>query len=140
MDIFTPSQGRSQGDGEFAKRRSAGTGIRFCPECNNMLSARAPRDPSQPLTYHCKNCQRGEETTDNRVYVNILKRTSEQSYLLKRNISDDPCLRKERQLCPKCDRWMDCVLFMAPTLAGEESFQQLWECTYCHNQWKKRAD
>jgi DNA-directed RNA polymerase II subunit RPB9 len=117
-----------------AKQRGLGAGIKFCPECNNMLTPRAPPDGTDLLLV-CQNCQKSYPTDERRIYVNILVRTSAQAYLAKRVISDDPCLRREDNYCESCEARTECVLFMAPTLAGQESFRQMWECSRCHHQW-----
>lgn len=115
-------------------KQSVGTGIEFCPECNNMLEAKA--DPQEGiLKYICRNCSFEKPAASNRLYINVLKRTSEQSYLTKSCISSDPTLKRECATCPECGQYGDCVFFFAPTLAGEESLTEMIECTQCKFQW-----
>jgi DNA-directed RNA polymerase subunit M/transcription elongation factor TFIIS len=100
-----------------------------------MLTPKAPEVREAGLIYWCKVCNRREPVSDNRVYVNLLKRTTEQSYLSKRNVGEDPTLERQFQFCESCERDTECVRFLAPTLAGEESFKLMFECTYCRHQW-----
>ena len=122
---------------ESVKKRSLGAGIRFCSECRNMMVPKEPKERSldQPLQYHCAHCNRYEDAVDPRIYVNILKRSTEESYLAKRSVSGDPALERRIRECPQCQKDTVCVVFLAPSLAGEEKFQRLLECTECHHQW-----
>ena len=123
---------------EPVKQRSIGTGIRFCPECQNMLVPRAPENREDPLMYHCEHCNRNDDVQMNRVYVNVLKRSSNDSYLSKRIVGDDPTLERVVKYCETCNEQRDCVIFMAPSLAGEEQFSHIFECTHCRTQWSDK--
>ena len=133
-DLFPESQYPVD---DLQKKRSVGTGIHYCRECSNMMIPRIPDDTSHTLQYFCTHCKIYEPADDNRVYVNVLKRTTEDSFISKKLISDDPTLRRETRRCEECDEDVDCVFFVAPTLAGEESMTLMLECTKCHNQWRE---
>lgn len=105
-----------------------------------MMTPKRPENRDDPLKYYCKHCNYMEDATDSRVYVNVLKRTTEESFISQRLIADDPTLKKRRHKCDYCDRWTECVFFMAPTLAGESSMTQMLECSVCHHQWKETYD
>lgn len=136
--IFAASQYYTQEPSDEIKKSSLGTGIHYCRECNNMMSPRAPQDRENGvLEFYCPHCNISEAASDNRVYVNVLKRTTENSFFTQKSIADDPTLRREVRYCEQCDQEVDCVFFMAPTLAGEESMTLMLECTKCHNQWKE---
>ena len=124
----------SDAEADDMKQKGVGTGITFCPECNNMLTPHTP-EGSDELYYECKHCGRKELASSNRVYVNILKRTAEDSFLSKRSVADDPTLRRVQAVCPQCQDERTCVVFLAPSRAGEEQFKQLLECTDCRYQW-----
>lgn len=115
-------------------KKSVGTGIQFCPECNNMLVPKADQQEGV-LKYICHNCSYEKVAESNRVYINVLKRTSEQSYLTRSCISSDPTLKRNYATCPECGQYCECVFFFAPTLAGEESLTEMMECTNCKYQW-----
>lgn len=120
--LFAASQYETQETSDEVAKSSLGTGIHYCRECNNMMSPRAPLDKeNEQLEFYCPHCNISETTSDNRVYVNVLKRTTENSFFAQRSIADDPTLRRETRFCKECDQDVDCVFFMAPTLAGEES-------------------
>lgn len=130
--LFSSSQYQSE-----TKQRSVGTGIHYCQECNNMMTPRAPENPDNGLEFYCAHCRITEQASDNRVYVNVLKRSKEESYIAQKFISDDPTLKRKQLFCRDCDNYNECVIFMAPTLAGEESLSLMAECTVCHRQWKQ---
>ena len=133
--FFTQDVPSGPEDGDVVKQRGVGTGISFCPECNNMLTPRAPTNRDAELYYYCAHCNRKEPAPSARVYVNILKRTAQESYLSKRSVADDPTLRRVLAYCPVCQDDRMCVVFLAPSLAGEEQFKQLLECCECRHQW-----
>jgi DNA-directed RNA polymerase subunit M/transcription elongation factor TFIIS len=103
-----------------------------------MHTPRAPLDRGE-LTLACAYCHKEQPAEDNRIYVNILKRQTGQSYLATRTLREDPCLRRDTLEGRDCERRTECVLFMTPTLAGEESFKQMYERSACHHQWQKLA-
>ncbi|KAH0793051.1 DNA-directed RNA polymerase II subunit RPB9 [Histomonas meleagridis] len=132
-DFFFPStQGSMNPPSEHQK--SVGTGIKFCKECNNMLVPKADQQNLR-LMYVCKNCGHEEPAESNRVYINVLKRSSDQSYIAHRLIADDPTLKRRVAHCPNCQQDNDCVFFFAPTLAGTDTLSEMMECTVCHHQW-----
>lgn len=109
--------------------RSAGAGIHFCKECNNMLVPTAPENRDDPLKFKCTRCGYEEVATDNRVYINIIKRSEDQMYSQKRNSSADPTLRRGRSYCSRCMAEVECVFYMTTGVSGEDTMKEWAQCT-----------
>ena len=111
-------------------KQGLGAGIKFCPQCNNMLYPRAPEDKtSKELLYECKRCGHSESSSDTCIYVNILKYDNEAGNISKKYITADPYLKKSKHFCPFCMKVVDCVFYLDESIAGGDSMKEFCECT-----------
>ena len=107
-----------------------GAGMKFCPQCSNMLYPKAPEEKgSKQLIFECKRCGHTETSSDTCIYVNVLKHDNDTSYSSKKNITADPCLRRGKFYCPYCHKTVYCVFYLDEALAGGDSMKEFCECT-----------
>jgi len=116
------------------KTKISGAKIYFCESCQGVLQPRPPQNRSKGLEYTCPHCNISVDIDDNRVYAHVLKRNQNSSVLSSNLISEDPTLKRKIRHCENCEREVEVVLFLAPTLAGEETMKQMMECTICRHQ------
>ena len=77
-------------------------GIRFCPECNNMLYAKEG-ESVRMLTYTCRNCNHMQLADNRCVYVNKLARRMDELTQIVADVMRDSTLpRSEEHDCAKC--------------------------------------
>ncbi|KAH8918195.1 hypothetical protein BT69DRAFT_1268110 [Atractiella rhizophila] len=75
--------------------------LRFCQECNNLLYPKADKVHSV-LLYACHRCNYNEETLNNCVYRNDLKRETKENAGATQDLASDPTLPRSNVPCIKC--------------------------------------
>ncbi|CAL8093776.1 unnamed protein product [Orchesella dallaii] len=111
-------------------------GIKFCPECNNMLYPREDKENRQ-LLYACRNCDYKQLADNNCIYVNkITHEIDELTHIVSDVISDPTLPRTEDHPCPKCQS-KEAVFFQAQTRRAEEEMRLYYVCTnqHCTHRW-----
>ncbi|KAI3422378.1 DNA-directed RNA polymerase II subunit RPB9 [Globodera pallida] len=111
-------------------------GIKFCPECNNMLY---PREDKQirRLMYVCRNCEHSEPAENPCIYVNKLTHEVDELTQIVADVIHDPTLPKtEEHPCPKC-KHLESVFFQAQSRRAEEEMRLYYVCTnaQCTHRW-----
>ncbi|KAK6633871.1 DNA-directed RNA polymerase II subunit RPB9 [Polyplax serrata] len=122
--------GPSHGDGPSF------VGIRFCPECNNMLYPKEDKE-NHILLYACRNCDYKQAADSNCIYVNkIMHEIDELTHIVSDVISDPTLPRSEEHPCPKCNNRL-AVFFQAQTRRAEEEMRLYYVCTnqHCCHRW-----
>ncbi|KAF1752177.1 hypothetical protein GCK72_018731 [Caenorhabditis remanei] len=109
-------------------------GIKFCPECNNMLYPREDKE-SRVLMYSCRNCEHREVAANPCIYVNKLVHEIDELTQIVADIIHDPTLPKtEEHPCSKCGK-RKAVFFQAQTKKAEEEMRLYYVCAYCQHRW-----
>ncbi|KAJ6640156.1 DNA-directed RNA polymerase II subunit RPB9 [Pseudolycoriella hygida] len=111
-------------------------GIRFCPECNNMLYPKEDKE-RRVLLYACRHCGYREDAKSNCIYVNkILHETDELSRIVPEVITDPTMPRTEDHPCPKCDH-SNAVFLQAETRRAENEMRLYYVCASrsCMHRW-----
>ncbi|KAK5983527.1 TFIIS-type domain-containing protein [Trichostrongylus colubriformis] len=97
-------------------------GIKFCPECNNMLYPREDKEHRQ-LMYACRNCDHKQIADNPCIYVNKLVHEVDELTQICADVVHDPTLPKtEDHPCPKCGG-TQAVFFQAQTRRAEDMFR-----------------
>ncbi|CAI2355289.1 unnamed protein product [Caenorhabditis sp. 36 PRJEB53466] len=128
MDRETTPDSKTKGPGFV--------GIKFCPECNNMLYPREDKE-ARVLMYACRNCEHREVAVNPCIYVNKLVHEIDELTQIIGDIIHDPTLPKtEEHSCPKCHR-KKAVFFQAQTKKAEEEMRLYYVCAHddCKNRW-----
>ncbi|CAJ0591070.1 unnamed protein product [Cylicocyclus nassatus] len=111
-------------------------GIKFCPECNNMLYPREDKEHRQ-LMYACRNCDHKQIADNPCIYVNKLVHEVDELTQICADVVHDPTLPKtEDHPCPKCGG-TQAVFFQAQTRRAEEEMRLYYVCmdTTCSHRW-----
>uniref|UniRef100_A0A1I7T2N8 DNA-directed RNA polymerase subunit n=1 Tax=Caenorhabditis tropicalis TaxID=1561998 RepID=A0A1I7T2N8_9PELO len=109
-------------------------GIKFCPECNNMLYPREDKE-SRVLMYSCRNCEHREVAANPCIYVNKLVHEIDELTQIVTDIVHDPTLPKtEEHPCPMCHK-SKAVFFQAQTKKAEEEMRLYYVCSHCKHRW-----
>ncbi|CAB3397749.1 unnamed protein product [Caenorhabditis bovis] len=111
-------------------------GIKFCPECNNMLYPRENKE-ERVLMYMCRNCEHKELSDNPCIYVNKLVHEIDELTQIVADIIHDPTLPKtEDHPCPKCGGTL-AVFFQAQTKKAEEEMRLYYVCAVpgCQHRW-----
>uniref|UniRef100_UPI0035902ED3 DNA-directed RNA polymerase II subunit RPB9-like n=1 Tax=Myxine glutinosa TaxID=7769 RepID=UPI0035902ED3 len=111
-------------------------GIKFCPECDNMLYPIEDKE-NRILLYTCRICHYQEESDNSCIFVN--KRTHEVDELKQINadVAQDPTLpRTAVHPCPKC-RHKEAVFFQSHGAKSQDSMRLYYVCTarHCGHRW-----
>uniref|UniRef100_A0AC35EW17 DNA-directed RNA polymerase subunit n=1 Tax=Panagrolaimus sp. PS1159 TaxID=55785 RepID=A0AC35EW17_9BILA len=120
-------------DDESKKKFS---GIKFCPECNNMLYPRENKD-ERKLNYTCRNCDHSEDAENPCIYVNKLMHEIDELTQIVADVVNDPTLPKTYDhVCPKCQN-KQAVFFQAQSRRAEEEMKLYYVCTNreCNHRW-----
>ncbi|TKR69744.1 hypothetical protein L596_021858 [Steinernema carpocapsae] len=108
-------------------------GIRFCPECNNMLYPREDKENRQ-LIYACRNCDHKQVAENPCIYVNKL--LHEVDELTQINADHDPTLPKTKEhQCPACHN--KGAVFFQENRRADEEMRLYYVCTEpsCYHRW-----
>nr|CAG4641359.1 EOG090X0J86 [Eulimnadia texana] len=106
-------------------------GIRFCPECNNMLYPKEDKE-SRVLMYACRNCDYKQMADNNCVYVNkVMHEIDELTQIVADVISDPTLPRTEDHPCPKCSN-REAVFFQSASRRAEDEMRLYYVCTNSH--------
>ena len=111
-------------------------GIRFCPECNNMLYPKEDKENKQ-LMYACRNCDYKQFAENNCVYLNKIMYEVNQLTNINTDIIADPTLpRSNNQPCPKCHQTR-VVYFQSDAYIYEDEMRLYYVCTNvdCTHRW-----
>ncbi|CAJ0577106.1 unnamed protein product, partial [Mesorhabditis spiculigera] len=111
-------------------------GIKFCPECNNMLYPKEDK-ANRRLHYACRNCEHREEAENPCIYVNKLVHEIDELTQIVSDVSQDPTLpRTEDHPCPKCGH-RDAVFFQAQSRRADEEMRLYYVCgnLECGHRW-----
>uniref|UniRef100_A0A8R1E938 DNA-directed RNA polymerase II subunit RPB9 n=1 Tax=Caenorhabditis japonica TaxID=281687 RepID=A0A8R1E938_CAEJA len=111
-------------------------GIKFCPECNNMLYPREDKE-KRVLMYACRNCEHREIAANPCIYVNKLVHEIDELTQIVGDIIHDPTLPKtEEHPCPRCGK-KKAVFFQAQTKKAEEEMRLYYVCAAndCQHRW-----
>ncbi|VDN92946.1 unnamed protein product [Brugia pahangi] len=93
-------------------------GIKFCPECNNMLYPKEDKENRQ-LLYACRNCDHKQLSENPCIYVNKLMHEVDELTQIVADVVHDPTLPKtEDHPCPMC-RGREAVFFQAQSRRAE---------------------
>ena len=119
------------------KRNGQGfVGIRFCPECNNMLYPREDKQNKQ-LMYACRNCDYRQIAENNCIYVNKITHEVDQLTNINSDVIGDPTLpRSDTHLCPKC-HYRKVVYFQSDSFRDENEMKLYYVCCNpeCVHRW-----
>uniref|UniRef100_A0A915LYG5 TFIIS-type domain-containing protein n=1 Tax=Meloidogyne javanica TaxID=6303 RepID=A0A915LYG5_MELJA len=97
-------------------------GIKFCPECNNMLYPRENKE-FRRLMYVCRNCEHSQIADNPCIYVNRLTHEVDELTQIVADVVHDPTLpRTEEHECPKCAK-REAVFFQAQSRRAEEEMR-----------------
>uniref|UniRef100_A0A7E4UXN3 DNA-directed RNA polymerase subunit n=1 Tax=Panagrellus redivivus TaxID=6233 RepID=A0A7E4UXN3_PANRE len=112
------------------------TGIKFCPDCNNMLYPREDKE-HQRLMYTCRNCDHSEQAESPCIYINKLMHEIDELTQIVADVVNDPTLPKTYDhVCPNCDL-KEAVFFQAQSRRAEEEMKLYYVCTNreCNHRW-----
>uniref|UniRef100_A0A0M3K2E3 Ragulator complex protein LAMTOR2 homolog n=1 Tax=Anisakis simplex TaxID=6269 RepID=A0A0M3K2E3_ANISI len=105
----------------YSTKMSAGpgfVGIKFCPECNNMLYPKEDKENRQ-LLYACRNCDHKQVSENPCIYVNKLMHEIDELTQIVADVIHDPTLPKtEDHPCPSCG-YREAVFFQAQSRRAE---------------------
>jgi DNA-directed RNA polymerase II subunit RPB9 len=122
------------------KKKSRSTtdfvGIKFCPECNNMLYPREDKQNKQ-LMYACRNCDYKQIAENNCIYVNKITHEVDQLTNINSDVIGDPTLaRSDDHCCPKC-HYHKVVYFQSDSFKNDDQMKLYYVCTNveCVHRW-----
>eukprot|EP01117_Protostelium_nocturnum_P007757 TRINITY_DN2777_c0_g1_i2.p1 TRINITY_DN2777_c0_g1~~TRINITY_DN2777_c0_g1_i2.p1 ORF type:complete len:112 (+),score=10.46 TRINITY_DN2777_c0_g1_i2:54-389(+) len=109
----------------------------FCQECNNMLYPKEDRN-SRTLNYHCRICKKSQKATDNRVYHNEIRHTTDEQTTVIQDLAADPTLPRTSARCTKCGH-KEAVYFQSSSSKPDEAMTLYFICcnSDCGHKWKE---
>eukprot|EP00041_Stephanoeca_diplocostata_P009594 m.149148 g.149148 ORF g.149148 m.149148 type:complete len:221 (-) comp17805_c0_seq3:134-796(-) len=128
--------------GKVAPLKRKNIGIKFCPECNNMLYPAQHMTPDGGrLQYECKvkDCGYSEFATDTCIYINRMTQDIDTLSLVNSDMASDPTLqhtRGEFDPCPECNS-DDAVRFQTLANRDESGMRLYFVCCNkdCGHKW-----
>ncbi|CAD5224390.1 unnamed protein product [Bursaphelenchus okinawaensis] len=111
-------------------------GIKFCPECNNMLYPRENLH-EKVLMYACRNCDHAEYADNQCIYVNRIHHQVDELTQIVSDLREDPTLPKtDNHPCPACGH-RNSVFFHAQSRRAEEEMRLYYVCinATCGHRW-----
>uniref|UniRef100_A0A915JBY8 TFIIS-type domain-containing protein n=1 Tax=Romanomermis culicivorax TaxID=13658 RepID=A0A915JBY8_ROMCU len=111
-------------------------GIKFCPECNNMLYPKEDKE-NRILLYACRNCEHKQAADNPCIYVNKLMREIDELTQIVPDVIHDPTLPKTQDHpCPRCSH-REAVFFQAQSIRAEDEMRLYYVCTNqsCTHRW-----
>lgn len=120
-------------------QQAAFKGMRFCPECDNMLE---PKEYSQDdrffLQYECKLCNRSQRALEGSEMDNCVYRTDftmrTENLQVDPECIKDPTLARRRDICCKWCQHNEAVSF---TQVTKDRLNLIFVCTRCAKHWQK---
>jgi len=129
------------------KNNQGFVGIRFCPECNNMLYPREDKQNKQ-LMYACRNCDYRQIAENNCIYVNKITHEVDHITNINSDVIGDPTLpRSDTHSCPKCHyrkvvycpkcHYRKVVYFQSDSFKSEDEMKLYYVCcnSECVHRW-----
>ena len=122
-----------------AKNNLEGTGfvgIKFCPECNNMLYPKEDKQNKQ-LLYACRNCDYKALAINNCIYINKITTDVNELANINTDVIEDPAMpRSYDHPCPMCHR-REAVFFQSDSVKAEDEMKLYYVCTKdnCKHRW-----
>jgi len=111
-------------------------GIRFCPECNNMLYPKEDKE-NRALLYACRNCDFKQLADNHCVYVNKIMHEVDELTQIVADVISDPTLpiTKDHPCAKCCNR--SAVFFQSQSRRAEEEMRLYYVCTnsQCTHRW-----
>jgi len=127
-----------------APKKRKHIGIKFCPECNNMLYPHENKDEKR-LMYRCQvyGCGYVEAATSNCIYINRMAQDVDTLLLLNSDMASDPTLQHtsgRMEACPECDH-DDAVFFQTLANRDVSGMRLYFVCTNpaCGHAWVSKA-
>ncbi|CAD5232459.1 unnamed protein product [Bursaphelenchus xylophilus] len=111
-------------------------GIKFCPECNNMLYPRENYDERR-LMYACRNCDHTEFAESSCIYTNRIHHRVDELTQIISDLREDPTLPKtDNHPCPRCGHKQS-VFFQAQTRRAQDEMRLYYVCNNvaCGHRW-----
>ncbi|XP_063678381.1 DNA-directed RNA polymerase II subunit RPB9-like [Bolinopsis microptera] len=111
-------------------------GIKFCPECNNMLYPKEDKQ-NKKLMYHCQNCEHVERADNNCIYVNKITHEIDELQNIVGDVITDPTLpRTQDHPCPRCSQCL-AVFFQAQSSIADQGMRLYYVCCnqQCNHKW-----
>ncbi|CEF68125.1 DNA-directed RNA polymerase II subunit RPB9 [Strongyloides ratti] len=111
-------------------------GIKFCPECNNMLYPQEDKE-RRKLQFACRHCDFRQDDDSNCIYVNKLIQDVDELRHIVPEIYQDPTLpTTEEHPCPVCGNQQS-VFFHAQTRKAEDEMRLYYACKNpeCCHRW-----
>jgi len=108
----------------------------FCPHDSSMLYPMENKR-TRTLTYTCRLCQHREDSTNNLVYRNVIKKeVGNVLHTVPSAVSDDPTLaRSKRANCANCGH-NEAVFFQSDTKdTRSDSLALVFVCCNCDHKW-----
>jgi len=112
-------------------------GIKFCPECNNMLYPKEDKE-TRVLLYACRNCDYKQVADNNCIYVNKITHEVDEITQIVPELVCDPTLPRTDHQCPACGH-REAVFFQAYSRRAEDEMRLYYVCTSssCNHKWNE---
>ncbi|KAG8462981.1 hypothetical protein KFE25_001754 [Diacronema lutheri] len=109
-------------------------GLRFCPECNNMLFAKENK-AERTLMLHCESCQHEQPADDKCVFRNTMTLSASRLFNFQ-DVASDPTLPRANDVeCARCHH-NEAVFMKDPVSKDSEGLTLHFICTNCKHNWK----
>ena len=121
---------------ENKSTNSGFVGIRFCPECNNMLYPKEDKQLKR-LMYSCRNCDYRQIAENSCIYVNNITHEVDQLTNVNPDVIGDPTLpRSDEKCCPQCHH-RKVVYFQSDSFKSEDEMKLYYVCcnSECAHRW-----
>mmetsp|Transcript_5609 Transcript_5609/g.14327 ORF Transcript_5609/g.14327 Transcript_5609/m.14327 type:complete len:120 (+) Transcript_5609:97-456(+) len=110
-------------------------GIRFCPECNNMLFAKENK-LEHVLILHCEVCEHSQPAEDKCVLRSDISGGTVSRLFNFEDVVADPTLPRARDVeCSECHH-NEAVFMKEPISKDSEGLTLRFICTNCKHHWK----
>eukprot|EP00037_Helgoeca_nana_P008327 m.74145 g.74145 ORF g.74145 m.74145 type:complete len:217 (-) comp18869_c1_seq1:284-934(-) len=127
-----------------APKKRKHIGIKFCPECNNMLYPHENKD-ERVLMYRCQvdGCAYIEKSTSACIYINRMAQDVDTLLLVNSDMASDPTLQHtsgRMEACPECDH-DDAVFFQTLANRDVSGMRLYFVCSNrsCGHAWVSKA-
>ncbi|KAI3388497.1 hypothetical protein SNEBB_002835 [Seison nebaliae] len=109
-------------------------GIKFCPECANMLYPKEHKE-SRILLYKCRSCPHQEKAESCCIYRSEFSHDRDGITQIVAEVTQDPTLPKSRDYtCPSCET-NHCVYFQGHASKNEDKMTLYFVCINCSHRW-----
>mmetsp|Transcript_21807 Transcript_21807/g.58752 ORF Transcript_21807/g.58752 Transcript_21807/m.58752 type:complete len:119 (+) Transcript_21807:135-491(+) len=110
------------------------SGIKFCPECNNVLFAKEVKIEKQ-LYLHCMICQFSQPADDKCVVKNDAASVSARRFHFEDVVADPTLPRANDVECTECGH-NEAVFMKDPLSKDSQGLTLYFICTNCKHNWK----